>query len=78
MSDATPEAFASFVRTMRDAGELGPLEWGPFKVGATSALTASPPITEAQRSEMLRQTREQAEALLYASSEGFPAEKGES
>ena len=70
MTDPTPQDFIAFVKAMRDAGEMGPLEMGAFKVGA--ATPQGPPITEAQRHIARAEARKQAEELLYASSEGFP------
>ncbi len=67
------DRFVAYVAKMRAMGETGPLEGFGFKVGSAPP-EQGPPITEASVRRAREATSRQNEALLYASSEGFPVD----
>jgi hypothetical protein len=64
------------VSVMREMG-VTKYERGDVRLELGAAPVESTPITDAQRHEMKRVAREQDEALLFASSEGFPIDEDE-
>lgn len=62
------------VTVMREMG-VTKYEHGDVRLELGPALVQSPPITDAQRRLARQDAQRQNEALLYASSEGFPIDE---